>query len=40
MTDYFTELDQEIPDWLVQILLLGEVKTAIRSGIKSRFSGI
>lgn len=31
-------LDQNIPDWLIKSLFLAEVKTAIRLGIKSRFS--
>lgn len=30
-------LDQNIPDWLMKILFLAEVKTSIRLGIKSRF---
>ena len=33
-------LDQKIPDWLMKITFLGEVQTAIRSGIKSRFGVI
>ena len=34
---YLTGGDQKIPDWLIQIMFLGEIKTTIRSGIKSRF---
>lgn len=30
-------LDQSIPDWLIKIIFLGKVETAIKSGIKSRF---
>lgn len=30
-------LDQEIPDWLIKVMFLGEAETAIRSDIKSRF---
>lgn len=37
MTDYFIGVDKKIPDWLIKILLLGEVETAIKSDIKSRF---
>lgn len=29
--------DHKIPDWLINIMFLGEVETAIRSGIQSRF---
>lgn len=27
----------KIPDWLIKIMFLGQVETAIRLGIKSRF---
>lgn len=37
LTDYLTHVDQKISDWLIKIMILGEVKTEIRSGIKSRF---
>ena len=30
-------LDQKIPDWLIKIMFLGEVGTAIKLGIKVRF---
>ena len=30
-------LDQKIPDWLVKIMCLGAVETAIRSGVQCRF---
>ena len=33
MTDYFIGTDQKIPDWLIKIIFLEKVKTAIRSGI-------
>lgn len=36
MTDYLIGVDQKIPDWL----FLGEVGTAIRRGIKSRFDKV
>ena len=28
---------QKIPDWLIKIMFLGEVETAVRSGVKSSF---
>lgn len=37
-SDYLIDVDQKIPDWLIEIMLLKEVETAIRSGIKSRFA--
>lgn len=36
-TDYLIDIDQNIPSWLFEIMFLGEVKRAIRSGIKSWF---
>lgn len=36
-TDYLIDIDQNIPSWLIEIMFLGEVKRAIRSGIKSWF---
>lgn len=36
VTDYLTGMDQKIPDWFLKITLLVKVKTATRSGIKSR----
>ena len=30
-------LKQKIPDWLIKIIFLGEVETAIKLDIKSRF---
>lgn len=38
-TDFLIGADQKIPHWFIKIRLLGKVKTAIKSGIKSR-SGI
>lgn len=35
--DYLIVTDQKIPDWLVKITFLGNVKTAIRLSIKSKF---
>lgn len=37
VTDYLTHMDQKIPDWFLKITLLVKVKTATRSGVKSRF---
>lgn len=37
MTDYFSGVDQNIPDWLFKITFLVKVKTAFKSDIKSRF---
>ena len=37
LTDFLIGADQKIPNWLITITFLGEAKTAIRSGIKSRF---
>lgn len=36
-TDYLTGADQKIPDWLIKIMFLGKVETAVRSSMKSRF---
>lgn len=30
--------DQKIPDWLIEIMFLGEAETVIRSSIESRFN--
>lgn len=38
VTDYLTGMNQKIPDWFLKITLLVKVKTATRSGIKSRFA--
>lgn len=35
--DYLIGTDQKIPDWLIKIAFLGKLKTAVRSGIESRF---
>lgn len=37
VTDYLTGADQKTSDWLIKILLLVKVETAIKLGIKSRF---
>ena len=38
VTDYLSKvLDQKIPYWLIMVMFLGEVKTAVKTGIKSRF---
>lgn len=36
---YFTQADQEVPDWPVKIALLGEAETVIGLGIQSWFTG-
>lgn len=36
MTNYFFGVDQKIPAWLMNIIFLGEVEAAVRSGVKSR----
>lgn len=40
MTDYLTGTDQKIPDWLIKVAILGKVKAAIRSGIKSQLGSM
>lgn len=35
MADYLIDTDQKIPDWAIRTAFLGEVVTAVRSGIKS-----
>ena len=35
LTGYLIDVDQQTPDWLIRIMFLGEVETAIRSDIKS-----
>ena len=35
MADYLIDTDQKNPDWAIRTAFLGEVVTAIRSGIKS-----
>lgn len=37
MTDYLIGVDQTVSHWFINIMFLGEVETAINSGIKSRF---
>lgn len=37
VTDYLTGVYQKIPGWLIKIMFLGMVQTAIRSGFKSKF---
>ena len=37
LTDFLIGADQKIPNCLITITFLEEAKTAIRSGIKSRF---
>ena len=37
VTEYLTDTDQKIPDWLIKIMSLGKVVTTVRSDIKSRF---
>lgn len=36
MIDYLTGVDQKISVWLIKIIFLGKIETAIRSGIKAR----
>lgn len=38
MTDDLIGDDQKIPDWVIEIMFLGDVEVAIRSGSKSSFS--
>lgn len=38
--DHLTTADQGIPHWLVKITFLGEVKTAVRIGIKFWFGHV
>lgn len=40
MSDYLSGIDQKSPDWLIKIMFLGEVETAVQSGIKSRFGSM
>lgn len=37
MTNDLIGADQEIPDWLIKTTFLVKVRTAMKSGIKSRF---
>lgn len=36
VTDYLIDVDQK-PSWLIKFMYLGEIKTIIRSDIKSKF---
>ena len=36
MIDYLTGVDQKFSVWLIKIIFLGKIETAIRSGIKAR----
>ena len=36
-TDYLTNADKKLPDWLVKTTFLGQVETAIKLGIKPGF---
>lgn len=38
--EYLTGADQKVPDWLGENAFLGEVKTAVGFGIKSRFGDL
>ena len=35
VTDYLIGVDHRIPDWLIKITFLGEVRATIRSGIST-----
>lgn len=37
VTDYLIDVDRKIPDLLIKIMFLEKIKTAVKSGIKSRF---
>lgn len=37
MTNYISSANQKILDWLINIIYLGEIKIAIKEGMKSRF---
>lgn len=37
VTEYIIGADQKIPEWFTRITFLGKVKTAMKSGIMSRF---
>lgn len=38
MTDDHIGVDQKIADWMIKITFLGEIETAIKLVIKSRFA--
>ena len=37
VTDYLTDADQKIPEWLIKITFLVKVETTIRLGVKTKF---